>query len=217
MKNLFISTTLVVPLLLAFLYGRMGMTDLTSYFMVFNITFTMIGTYVQAALIAEEKEKNTLRGLMLSPASTLEILIGKSLLTIIFTTILLFLAAYLMNYSPPNMLIMVVAMFISIIFYIGLGTVLGLLTRSVTEASVAIMPFIFFFSFGSIIMSFAEEYPILKVVEYMPNVQIEQLAVQLESGAGWGDNWSYLAVIAAWVIGIFIATIFVYRKKMIDH
>lgn len=53
-----------------------------------NITFSMVATYVQCCLIAEEKEKNTLRSLMLSPASTSEILIGKSTLTFISTMLI---------------------------------------------------------------------------------------------------------------------------------
>lgn len=45
------------------------------------IAISITGAFVQANMIAEEKEKNTLRSLMLSPASKLEILAGKSATT----------------------------------------------------------------------------------------------------------------------------------------
>ena len=53
----------------------------------------VVGSFVQCSLIAEEKEKNTLRGLMLSPASTLEILGGKSLLSLIATMTIVVIGA----------------------------------------------------------------------------------------------------------------------------
>lgn len=80
-RNLFVSSTLIMPLFFAVFYSRIddGGVDIT-YFVI-NITFSLVAIFVQCALIAEEKEKNTLRGLMLSPASTLDILLGKSALT----------------------------------------------------------------------------------------------------------------------------------------
>lgn len=46
--------------------------------MIINMALILVATYVQSALVAEEKEKNTLRGLMLSPASIFEIFAAKA-------------------------------------------------------------------------------------------------------------------------------------------
>ena len=90
-----------MPLILAFIYGKMGDIRLKLHYMVINLTLVTVGTFVQCSLIAEEKEKNTLRGLMLSPASTLEILGGKSLLSFI-SMIIVIIGAYLTGYQPEN-------------------------------------------------------------------------------------------------------------------
>lgn len=104
-------------------------------------------------LIAKEKEKNTLRGLMLSPASTLEILGGKSLLSFVLRTF---------------------------------------------------------------VTAWVEQYPILKVAEYMPNVQFIELAVKVEEGANIGNVVSNIGVIGIWVIAVFTLTLVMYRKRMVD-
>ncbi|KRG14083.1 ABC transporter, partial [Lederbergia galactosidilytica] len=148
-KNYFVSTSALMPILLAAFYGRMGVETISGHYMVFNLTLCLVAAYVQCALIAEEKEKNTLRGLMLSPASTLEILAGKSLLSFIGTAIIILISAFLIEYKPMDLVVISLAMVLSILFYIGLGTLLGLLTKSVMEASVVIMPFFGLFSFGS--------------------------------------------------------------------
>ena len=46
--------------------GKMG-DDIAieAHYMVINFTMVIVGSFVQCSLIAEEKEKNTLRGLML--------------------------------------------------------------------------------------------------------------------------------------------------------
>src|SRR5690606_42076743 len=94
-RNMAVSITIFLPLLAAALYGRMGIDTLQAHYMIFNMTFALVGTYVQCCLIAEEKEKNTLRGLMLSPASTVEILGGKSLLSFVLTMGIIIFSAVL--------------------------------------------------------------------------------------------------------------------------
>ena len=48
------------------------------------MAFLFVAGFVQSMVIAEEKEKHTLRVLMLSPASSVEVLIGKSILTAVY-------------------------------------------------------------------------------------------------------------------------------------
>jgi len=68
-RNYAVSTMVLLPLIMAFLYNQLGANTISMYFLPINMTFSIVTTYVQCSLIAEEKEKNTLRSLMLSPAS----------------------------------------------------------------------------------------------------------------------------------------------------
>ena len=215
-RNYAVSIVIFVPIVLGAIYGRMGVDTIETHFMLINMTFSMVAAFVQCCLIAEEKEKNTLRGLMLSPASTAEILGGKSLLTFLFTMIGVFFTAYLAEYKPANVAIIAVAVVLSSLFYIALGTMLGLYSKSVMEASVIIMPVIIVFSLGSFVTSVVEKYPILQVATYLPNIQLVELATKVEAGAGFGDLLVELAIILGWVIAAGLLTVVIYRKRMVD-
>lgn len=81
-KNSQVILMALLPILLAVFYSNMD--SIKEFFAGFIIvmTITMVGSYVQAIIIAEEKEKHTLRVLMLSPASPIEVILGKSVLTV---------------------------------------------------------------------------------------------------------------------------------------
>lgn len=215
-RNLAVSSVIFVPLILGAFYGRMGVDSIETHFMLVNMTFGMVAAFVQCCLIAEEKEKNTLRGLMLSPASTADILGGKSLLTFIMTMVVVFFTVYLAEYKPANVAIIAVAIILSSFFYIALGTLLGLYSKSVLEASVIVMPVIIIFSLGSFVTLVVEKYPILQAATYLPNTQLIELATKVEAGAGFGDVLVEFAIILGWVIASIILTVVIYRKRMVD-
>ncbi|MCM3636306.1 ABC transporter permease [Sporosarcina luteola] len=215
-RNLAVSSVIFVPIISGAFYGRMGVDSIDTHFMLVNMTFGMVAAFVQCCLIAEEKEKNTLRGLMLSPASTADILGGKSLLTFTMTMVVVFFTIYLAEYKPANFVIIAAAIVLSSFFYIALGTLLGLYSKSVLEASVIVMPVIIVFSLGSFITLVVEKYPILQVATYLPNIQLVELATKVEAGAGFGDVLVEFAIILGWVIASLILTVVIYRKRMVD-
>lgn len=216
-RNMYITTTLILPLILAAFFGRVGGNTIDVHYLIINMALILVATYVQSSLVAEEKEKNTLRGLMLSPASIFEIFCGKSLLSFIASTVIIILSALLTDYHPKNLLVIIIAIFLSSVFYLGLGTFIGLLTKSVMEASVAIMPAFVIFAFGSLITPLMDQYPILTVAKFMPNLQLIELAKQVEAGAGLVDVLSHLAIIFVWIIAMYAVCLYVYKKRMVDE
>ncbi|WP_317646561.1 ABC transporter permease [Sporosarcina sp. GW1-11] len=215
-RNLYVSTVLILPIGLGIMYGRAGIDSIESHFMLINLAFVMVATFIQSCLIAEEKEKNTLRSLMLSPASTVEILGGKSLLTFILTMFVVVVTAYFSGYNPANIGIIMIAFILSSFFYIALGTLLGLFSKSVMEASVIVLPVVTVFSLGSFLPTLIEQYPILKIGMYLPNIQLIELAAKVEAGGGFGNVILELFIILVWVIVLFLVTRIIYRKKMVD-
>ncbi|MGM1047107.1 MAG: ABC transporter permease [Bacillota bacterium] len=213
-KNMYVSFSLIMPLAMAAYYGRTGVNTINVVYMVINLALTLVATYLQSALIAEEKEKNTLRGLMLSPASPLEIIGGKSLLSLITTIIALIGSGLLLEYQPGNMIAVGLALFLSCIFYIGIGTLLGLATKSVMEASIAVLPIVFFFSFTSYLTPLMEDYPILEI---MPNLQLVDLANKAQAGTSFMDVLFNIAIILLWAVVINVLAYVMYKKRMVDE
>ncbi|WP_215192559.1 ABC transporter permease [Exiguobacterium sp. s7] len=215
-RNLFVSSTLIMPLFFAVFYSQLGGGGIDVTYFVINITFSLVATFVQCALIAEEKEKNTLRGLMLSPASTLDILLGKSALTFVTTLILIAACAFIMGYSPANLLVISLALIVSTFFYIGIGTILGLMTKTVMEASLIVMPAFFFFSFSPMLLVYEDRFSIIGLLEYLPNIVLIDLAHQIEAGAGLGSTWIELVILSAWALVMFVGSIVMYNRKQTD-
>ncbi|PYZ96319.1 ABC transporter [Alteribacter lacisalsi] len=211
--NMFVLSTMVMPIVFALFFGRGQEVPVEMHVMIINLAFVAVAAYVQSVVIAEEKEKHTLRGLMMSPATTTEILAGKSLVSILLTALTVGLCLRLSGFETGNWLLIGAGMALSLVFYVALGTLLGLLTRSLMEASVVITPIIFILGMGTIFTELIRNQTILTVIEYLPNFQLESLAAAVESGAGAGDVAGSLALLGGWSAVAIVASVVVYKKR----
>ncbi|WP_018924023.1 ABC transporter permease [Salsuginibacillus kocurii] len=215
-KNLMVLSTIIMPLFFALLFGREDPVVLEIHYLIINLTLVSVAAFVQCAIIAEEKEKNTLRGLMMSPASVVEILTGKSLVSIILTGVTFWVCINITGYQPENWGVISTALIISLIFYLALGTLLGLVTRTLMEASVVIVPFILVFGMGVLFTELMGDLALLEILEYLPNIQLEQLAATVENGGGFAEVGSELAIISGWTLITLVAVQVVYQKRKVD-
>jgi len=215
-RNMYVSSTALMPLIFAVIYGRMENVTVEMHLFVISMSLALVGTFLQCAMIAEEKEKNTLRGLMLSPATLTEILSGKSAVTILITVIVTGISMLIMNFSFSGRTGLIVGIVLSLIFFIALGTWMGLITRSVLEASVYILPVMFIFGMGNMFIMFAEQYAFLQILEYTPGIQLEEIVRLEDAGAGFGELWKPFAIIGAWTIAALVVAVITFKKRMMD-
>ncbi|WP_409367675.1 ABC transporter permease [Lysinibacillus sp. 38-6] len=215
-RNYAVSVMIFLPLILAFAYNKMGTNDIDSYFLPINLVFAVVTAYVQCCLIAEEKEKNTLRSLMLSPASLGDILIGKSLFVFIVTIVIVSLSIFLVGYEPANLFLLAIALLLSSVFYIALGTLCGLFAKTIMEASIIVLPVMFIFSFGPFALTLASVYPILDIAKWLPSAQLILLADTLEGNYSSMDYIVPMLTIIAWSAVAWLATGLLYKKRMVD-
>lgn len=214
-RNYAISSMVLLPLFLAFMYNKMGADTVQMYFLPINMALAMVTTFIQCCLIAEEKENNTLRSLMMSPATMADILIGKSALVFLITAVILALTIFLLGFSPANLFVLIFGLILSIIFYLAVGIICGLFTKTVMEASVAVIPVMGVFSFGPMGLPLADTYPILTVLKWLPSSQLLLLEEHSIAGATSGI-WTSLLVIAAWaIVSLLIANV-LFKKRMTD-
>ncbi len=211
-RNYAVSVMVFLPLILAFAYNKIGTSSIDAYFLPINLVFAVVTAYVQCCLIAEEKEKNTLRNLMLSPASLADILIGKSLFVFIVTVVVVSLAIFLVGYEPANLLILAIALLLSTVFYIALGTLCGLFAKTIMEASIIVMPVMFIFSFGPFALSLASVYSILELAKWLPSSQLVLLAEALEGPYTMMDCIIPIVTITVWSLLTWGITGFIYKK-----
>lgn len=217
MKNMFISSSLILPIVMAFMYSRMAVVTIDLVYIIVNLTFIFVAFLIQCSMIAEEKEKNTLRGLMLSPASTLEIMAGKSALSFVMTIVTLIISLFIMDYVPGNSIIITLAIVVSILFYIILGTLFGLITKSVMEASVISLPVMFIFGLTNLVEGLAAKYNVSFLIDYLPNMQMIEIARMDESGTTFLSILPHLLIIIAWLIVTGIVTMIVFKRKEMNE
>ncbi|MFJ6266176.1 ABC transporter permease [Lysinibacillus xylanilyticus] len=215
-RNYAVSVMILMPLIMAFFINKTGGNNINSYIITVNMAFSMVTAYVQCCLIAEEKEKNTLRSLMLSPASLGDILIGKSLFVFILTMVIVALTIFIAGYSPANLFILAIALILSTVFYIAIGTLCGLFAKTVMEGSLIILPVILIFTFGSFALALSSAFPILKIAEWLPSSQLVLLAEALEGTYTTMDVIIPMATIIAWSIVTWIVVGYIYKKRMVD-
>lgn len=205
-RNYAISIMVFMPLIMAFLYKPMELDAVNKVMFPLAITFGMVTAFVQAALIAEEKERNTLRSLLLSPASLADILVGKSALVTAITTIIIALCCYILNYTPP--FLVMVALVLSALFYAALGTICGLFAKSTLETTFVVLPVAILFPFGPFALMFADRFPLLKAAKWLPSSQLADLAN--------GGTALPLLGIALWTAAAWMIAILLCKKRMID-
>lgn len=216
-RNYAVSIVIFFPLILAIMYRQTDTESIQSYFLPLNMTFSMVTAYVQSCLIAEEKERNTLRSLMMSPASIADILLGKSLLVFIVTGVILAVSAYIVGYIPNQIVPIIIVLAISTVFYLAVGTICGLFTKSVMEASLAVLPIVLVFSFGPMALYLDETHIMYKMAQGLPSTQLVILAEYSQQGASMGAIVQPLLLISVWsVVAIAIAVI-LFKKRTKDE
>ncbi|MGZ7445500.1 ABC transporter permease subunit [Paenibacillus sp. TH7-28] len=217
-RNYAVSIMLIFPIIFAFPFRGAGPLLPGAIGLVLNLSFVILTSFAQACLIAEEKERNTLRSLMMTPATTLDVLIGKSALVFVMSAVVLAIATYIMGYKPASIGAFVTAIIFSIILYTAAGTICGLFSKTLLDASLSIIVVSIVFTgvpYGGMLL--ADDFPIFKVLEYAPNIQLVRLLDIPHIGFTTGDLLKPLLIILAWTVVLTIVSIVLYQRRLKDE
>lgn len=221
-RNYAISIMLIIPIVLSLLIrgvdSSLPLASVAGTFAtVLNLSFVLLTCFAQACLIAEEKERNTLRSLMMTPATTLDVLIGKSSLVFVMSAVVLAISTFIFGYKPANICAFAMAVILSIILYIAAGTICGLFSRTLLDASLSILPVAFVFTGAPWGVFLADDYPIFKVLDYVPSSQLIHLLSIQSIGFTTGDVLKPLLIILAWAVVLTIVSVVLYQRRLKDE
>ncbi|MGG0291267.1 ABC transporter permease [Bacillus pacificus] len=205
-----------LPLVFSFVYQQMDGPKEQIANMVTLMALTMVGSFVQAALIAEEKEKHTLRVMMLSPASTLEVLLGKSALTALITFVICISNFAILGVIKGNMVLIALFLLVSIFFFLMLGTAIGLIAKTTASTSVVGMPILFVFLLAPMLGGFIKSEFVKKVIDFLPTKHLADAMPKLLAGKGFSTVSGDLINIIIWCVLSIILCIVIYKKKQMD-
>lgn len=164
-----------------------------------------------SAIIAEEKEQNTLRALMMSNVTPVQYLLGVG-----FYVWLLCMAGSVVfglcsGYSAQDFVLFLSIMAAGLLLSILLGAIIGIWSRNQMAATSLTVPVMMVFSFLPMLSMFNET--IEKVAEFAYSQQIFLLIHQIGTAKIQGKPILIIAANLLFAIGIFLM---VYRKKRFE-
>lgn len=214
LRNYLLYLNLILPLFMAYLYTKMGFSDVETLGYPITIAIGLCGVFIQAISIAEEKEKNTLRALLLSPITTTEIFIGKALLTTTLTLLVVIGILIISVYQIPSFLIFGLATLICLACFIALGTLIGLLSRSVTEISMYGLPILLLVVLSPVIKQMIQWDWLIMLIAYLPHEQYSQLLTTVAVGESMTSIAYHLSILMLWTIASAILTVSMLRRSL---
>jgi len=207
-----------VPILISLLFNQKDNdpNDLTPLAIPILVAISITGAFVQAAMIAEEKEKNTLRALMLSPASKLEVLAGKSATTTLFAVIVIAACILLSGMPDVNMALLAVLSILLLLIFMALGTVIGLIARTASESSIVGLPILLLFVFGPIFVPNLDMPGLMNVIHVLPSHQYMLAVTELAQGGGLKPVQGSLLNLLVWMAISGAMCFLIYGQKRFD-
>lgn len=180
-----------------------------------NLSSTPIS--VLSMMVAEEKEKNTMRTLMLSDISAMEFLFSKTIVVLLImefvSTLIFFITAAPLEYFMMYILISTITGF-AVIFF---GGIIGLVAKDQMATGTYAAPFMMIFMLPP--MTLHMEGTLSEISKIVPTTSFYAIVESIMSGTGmfFDGAWLSYLVICIWIIlgvGLFA---WVFRKTGVDN
>lgn len=214
MKNATLIITMMIPIIISLVLERVrsgAELPIAMLYMIVGGTFAAVTAGSILTMMAEENEKKTLRGLLQSPASIIDVMIGKSLVTSIMSFISITVSILIIGIEPFRNGKAVLGLVLLFLFFLLLGISIALFSKSVAATSALLMPFTLLFGFTPMIGSLglaSEDGIVANILALFPVMQAVQIH---ETG-----SWLPIGIIFIWIIGAALLTYASFRKVMTD-
>lgn len=166
-------------------------------------------------IIAEEKEKNTLRTLMLSNVSGSEFIFGKVLSVFTLTEIIAVLLFFIIQMPIAQLPVFILVTSLGSICLLMIGAVFGLLARDQMSTSVYSVLGMVIFMFPAMFRGMNQLFD--TIAKFMPTTAVFELFSLMSTQADVSKWLFSIAVIVGWTIISLIAFNWFFRKKGIDN
>ncbi|WP_243425584.1 ABC transporter permease [Clostridium paridis] len=222
-KNMNVSIMYFLPIIFSVIYSKIlgassseeGIGKSYILIMCLGMSLTLITGFCIAMLIAEEKEKNTLRTLMLSGVSAAEFLAGKALITLLLTEIIDIVIFFIIGIEVKYLGIYILLTTPVIFTMIELGAVIGILSPNQMSTGVIGMPVLFVFLMLPIFSRFNKTFETLAGI--IPNTHMNTMLEKSLKGEALGSgDIKRIAIMIAWIIIGALIFVFVYKKRGLD-
>ncbi|MBU3188304.1 ABC transporter permease [Clostridium bowmanii] len=222
-KNRNVSIMYILPIVFSIIFSKMIGRDISSnneekinvIITCISMNIIIVSSYVMSMLIAEEKEKNALRTLMISGLSPLEFFTGKALITFVTTEIINVVIFFIFNMNIQYLGAYTLLTTLVVFSMIEIGGIIGIISPNQMATGVVGIPVLMIFYMIPVFASF--NIIIAKVAKLLPNYNMNIILQNLFKGEGISTGFSYsITVILVWVIMAAAAFAYTYNKIGLD-
>jgi len=222
-KNKNILLISIMPVAFSIIYSQIfgdlssgeGMSKMDIIFMCLSMNLTLVSSYMMGMLISEEKEKNTLRSLILSGVAPMEFLAGKMLITLLITTISNIAMYLIIGLELQYLGIYVILTTLVVLSMIEIGAIIGMIAPNQMSTGVIGMPILIIFFMIPVFAMLNET--MKKIAEFLPNYVLKLMLDRVMKGETIGtESIGNIAILLIWIIISAVAFIFTYHKVGLD-
>lgn len=223
LKNSNVLLMSLLPIIFSIVYSYIysgssaqeGVPKLEILMLCLNMNLTMCASFVMAMLIAEEKEKNTLRTLLLSGVSAMEFLAGKVFITFLVSELTNIIIFFIIGINISHLGWYLLFSFLVVISMMFIGAVIGMIAPNQMSTGVIGMPVLMLLLLVPMMAEFNEN--LKKAAKFTPNYNMNLLFGELFTGKSLtsGDIFP-VAVMVIWIFLTAILFFIIYNKVGID-
>jgi ABC-2 type transport system permease protein len=192
--------------------------DLTSYYLnlFLVLSLTMVGVFVVPYILVEEKEKQTLKAVLVSPASYVDVVMGKGLVGLIYALVVAVVLMALNKGFVGNVLVTSLALLLGAVFLVQLGLLMGAMFKTVNQVN----------SWSSIVMlalllpgMFSDAFlpppePLPTILGFIPTSYMANAITQGMANSATASSAALnLGVLAVSAVVAFVAVIWFLRRE----
>ena len=217
-KNPNVFIYIIMPLAFALLYSNMDTLpkDFT-FTLCMLLNLSMVPVALMGTIIAEEKEKNTLRTLMLNNVKASEILFAKALICMMFVLLNNILMYLIIGFSMDKFIIyQLVGLFVSFAIIL-FGAFVGLLAKNQMSAGLLSMPFMVILM-APIFIGMTKSKIAEDISSFLPTDAMMTIFTNISKNTLSISKIDMpLLIISIWLIGSIILFNIVYKKVGVDN
>ena len=164
-----------------------------------------------SSIISEEKEKNTLRVLLMSNVKPISYLAGVGIYVFLMCMIGASIIGFASGYKGKALLAFVFIMAIGILVSVLTGAVIGTMSKNQMMATSVMLPVMMIFSFIPMLSMFNETIKKMGKIIYT-----QQISVMLNSVNEFEIEAEQILVIGITIMIAFLAFVFAYKKRGLE-
>jgi len=188
--------------------------DLAGYSLVLLLVLGlgMTGVFVVPTLLVEEKEKHTLKSILVSPASYADVVAGKALVGVLYTllgaAILVVLSDGLAGVTAP----LALAVVLGGLFTVEVGLLLGAIFSTAAQVNTWSSILLLLLIAPSWLTSISVADAVSAVMRVLPTYYLVQLIVEARGGVAEVAATTNYAVLLASIVALFAAIVWTLRR-----